>query len=220
MDRPKFTGVWIPAQVFQSEELSNTAKLLYGVVAGLDGEDGCYATNAYLQASLRQGERAIQVVLKQLDDAGLIVREEINGKRIIRTVEGIALKGCKNLRGGVKETAGEGCKKMHPYSKVDNKVDKNKEAEARWLVRCPFGSSGFITAWSNWVAYHKERKKPLKDATVEAQFKQFKQWGEDVSILSIQQSIMNGWSGIFEPKKSVGVYKAKPLTAEDHSKGF
>ena len=93
MDRPKFTGVWIPAQVFQTEELSNTAKLLYGVVAGLDGEDGCYATNAYLQASLRQGERAIQVVLKQLEDAGLIVREEINGKRIIRTVEGIALKG-------------------------------------------------------------------------------------------------------------------------------
>jgi hypothetical protein len=217
MSEPKFTGVWIPAQIFQSDELSNTAKLLYGVVAGLDGDDGCYASNAYLQASLRQGERAIQVVLKQLEDAGLIVREEINGKRIIRTVEGIALTGCKNMRGGVNKSAGRGCKKMHPYNKVDNKVDKNTGTEAMWIVRLPFGSDAFINAWKGWVAYHKERKKPLKDATVQAQCKQFKEWGEDKSIFAIQQSIMQGWAGIFEPKKNIGVYKAKPLTAEDHN---
>lgn len=217
MSEPKFTGVWIPAQIFQSAELSNTAKLLYGVVAGLDGEEGCYASNAYLQASLRQGERAIQVVLKQLEDAGLIVREEINGRRIIRTVEGIALTGCKNLREGVKKSAGRGCKIMHPYNKVDNKADKNTGTEAMWIVRLPFGSDAFINAWKGWVAYHKERKKPLKDATVQAQCKQFKEWGEDKSIFAIQQSIMQGWAGIFEPKKNIGVYKAKPLTAEDHN---
>jgi hypothetical protein len=217
MSNPKFTGVWIPAQVFQSAELSNTAKLLYGVVAGLDGEDGCYASNAYLQASLRQGERAIQVVLKDLEDAGLIVREEINGKRIIRTVEGIALTGCKNVRGGMNKTAGVGCRKMHPYNKVDNKADKNTGTEARWVLHLPFGSSGFVIAWNNWVSYHKERKKPLREATVQAQFKQFKDWGEDKSIFAIHQSITNGWAGIFEPKKNFGVYKAKPLTAEDHN---
>lgn len=217
MSNPKFTGVWIPAQVFQMADLSNTAKLLYGVVAGLDGEDGCYASNAYLQASLRQGERAIQVVLKDLEDAGLIVREEINGKRIIRTVEGIALKGCKKMRGEVHKSAGEGCKKMHPYNKVDNKADKNTGTEAMWIVRLPFGSEAFVNAWKGWVAYHKERKKPLKDATVQAQCKQFKDWGEDKSIFAIQQSILQGWAGIFEPKKNIGVYKAKPLTAEDHN---
>lgn len=217
MNNPKFTGVWIPALVFQSTELSNTAKLLYGVVAGLDGEEGCYASNAYLKACLNQGERSIQVCLGNLEHYGFIIKEEINGKRILRTVEGVALNGCRNVQGGVKESAAKGCRNMHPYNKVDNKADKYKEVEAMWIVRLPFGSEAFVNAWKGWVAYHKERKKPLKDATVQAQCKQFKDWGEDKSIYAIQQSIMQGWAGIFEPKKNIGVYKAKPLTAEDHN---
>jgi hypothetical protein len=217
MDRPKFTGVWIPAQVFQSE-LSNTAKLLYGVVAGLDGEDGCYASNAYLQAHLNQNERSIQVLLKQLEDAGLIVREEVNGKRIIRTVEGIALKGCKNLRGGVQKNTGEGCKKMHPYSKVDKKEDKDTTQEQAWIVRLPFGSQAFLEAWKSWVAYRKQIRRKLTDASVQAQCKDFATWGESKSITAIEQSIKQGWQGLFEPNRSNA--NTKPLTANDHNQGF
>lgn len=225
VSEPKFTGVWIPAQVFQSTELSNTAKLLYGVVAGLDGTDGCYASNAYLQASLNQSERAIQVVLKQLEDAGLVVREEINGKRIIRTVEGIALGGCKKLRGGMQKTAGEGCRKLHPYNKEDNKEDRDTKGKVAkvikelddipWSSPLPFDSKDFQDAWKSWVDYRKQIKKPIKQATMEAQWKEFIKWGEQKSIIAIKFSIMNGWQGIFEPARSVGG-NSKPLTAKDH----
>lgn len=241
MSEPKFTGVWIPAGVFQRADLSMTAKLLYGVIAGLDGSDGCYASNAYLQRHLGLSERSIQGVLKELDDATLIRREDFNGKRIIRTVESIALsnsysdaqvtrsegEGCKILRGGVQKTAGEGCKKLHPYNKEDNKEDKkNKKKksvvgsvdEIPWTEPLPFSSDAFSRAWQSWLDYRKEMKKPLKDSTVKAQWREFTTWGEEKSIHSIQQSIKNGWQGLFEPQKSIGVFKSntKPLTAKDH----
>lgn len=214
MSQPKFTGVWIPAVVFQSTELSNTAKLLYGVIAGLDGTDGCYASNAYLQASLNQGERAIQVLLKQLEDAGLVVREEINGKRIIRTVEGIALMGCKKMRGEVNNSAGRGCKKMHPYNKEDNKEYRDTKDNPNWTTGLVFESEEFSKAWLAWINYRKQIKKPLKPATVSAQWEEFKKWGEVKSIISIELSIKNGWTGLFEPARSVT--GNKPLTSKDH----
>lgn len=248
MSEPKFTGVWIPAGVFQRTDLSMSAKLLYGVVAGLDGSDGCFASNSYLQRHLGLSERSIQGVLKELDDATLIRREDFNGKRIIRTVESIALsnsyadaqvtrsdaEGCKKLRGGVKKTAGEGCKKLHPYNKEDNKEDIttptpsfNKESlirqldEIPWASELPFNSKAFSDAWSSWIEYRKEMKKPLKPTTVKAQWKELVKWGEQRSIEAIEASIKNGWQGLFEPRQnSFGKYNKKPLNADDHNNGF
>jgi hypothetical protein len=96
VSEPKFTGIWIPAAVFNNKNLTTSAKLLYGVVAGLDGDDGCYASNAYLQRLLGVSERGVQVLLAELDAVGIIQRGEVDGRRIIRTVESIALGGAEN----------------------------------------------------------------------------------------------------------------------------
>lgn len=241
MSEPKFTGVWIPAGVFQRADLSMSAKLLYGVVAGLDGSDGCYASNAYLQRHLGLSERSIQVVLKELDDACLIRRENFDGKRIIRTVESIALstsfanscvtrsedEGCKKLRGRVQKTAGEGCKKLHPYNKEDNKEDittptPSSEDDIPWaedkeIGPMPFSSDEFKKAWADWIDYRKEMKKPLKPKSIKAQWKQFVLWGEAGCVESIRQSILSGWQGLFPPRQNnQQMYHKKPLTAKDH----
>jgi hypothetical protein len=215
MSEPKFTGIWIPKAIFQHPELSTSAKLLYGVVAGLDGEDGCYASNAYLQAVLGASERAVQGLLAELDGQGLIQREDYRGKRVIRTVESIALGGCKKLRGGVKKSAGEGCKNLHPYNKDNNKEDKDTRANAPWVVKLPFESEAFSKAWLSWIAYRKEIKKPIKESTIKAQWGEFAKWGEQKSIIAIQQSITHGWQGLFEPARSVGG-NTNTLTSKDH----
>ena len=229
MNEPKFTGVWIPAAIFQTTTISITAKVVYGVLESLDNEGGCFASNAYLSKHLGLEERQVRNLLADLEAAGLITRIEETGRRIIRTIERVAIanalttgemtvsEGGNKLPRGRQEIATGGGNKLPTYNKVDNKGDKIQGTEAMWIVRLPFGSEAFVNAWKGWVAYHKERKKPLKDATVQAQCNQFKDWGEDKSIYAIQQSIMQGWAGIFEPKKNIGVYKAKPLTAEDHN---
>jgi hypothetical protein len=226
MSEPKFTGVWIPAGVFQHTTLSITAKVVYGVVEALDNDDGCFASNAYLSRHLGLGVRQLQNVIKELDDANLITRVEQEGRRVIRTVEKMAitnaLGGAKNCMGGVKKTARGGCNKLHTYNKEDNKETINTKGliqqldKIPWSSELPFSSEAFSKAWQSWLDYRKELKKPLKDATVTAQWKEFVKWGEEKSIASIEQSIKQGWQGLFEPKQNFGKGNTNVLTARDH----
>lgn len=235
MSEPKFTGVWIPAQVFQHKTLSTTAKVVYGVVDALDNDDGCFASNAYLSKHLGLSVRQLQAVLLELQDACLIRRMDVEGKRIIRTVEKVALQnalsdsqvtrsegGAENCTGGVKKTARGGCGKPHTYSKEDNKEVINTKGQSvnidsiPWTSELPFSSEAFSKAWQSWLDYRKELKKPLKDATVKAQWKEFVKWGEAGAIASIEQSIKNGWQGLFEPRAGFSKGNTNVLTARDH----
>ncbi len=225
MSEPKFTGVWIPAGVFQTSKVSITAKVVYGVVEALDNEDGCFASNAYLSRHLGLGERQIRNILQELDEANLITRVEQNGRRVIRTVEKMAVVKAlgeeENCLGGRKNIATGGGKKLPTYSKEDNKEIINtkgaKDLESiPWTSDLPFSSEAFSKAWQSWIDYRKELKKPLKDATVKAQWREFAKWGEAKAIASIEQSIKNGWQGLFEPNKSFGTSNTNILTARDH----
>jgi hypothetical protein len=230
MSEPKFTGVWIPAGVFQTTTISITAKVVYGVVDGLDNDEGCFASNAYLSKHLGLGERQLRNLLKELDDAGLITRIEQEGRRIIRTVEKVALQNAlaggqvtrsegvaKNCLGGRQEIAVGGGKKLPTYNKENNKEDKDTVRQQLWIARLPFGSEAFLNAWKSWVVYRKEMKKTLTDSSVQAQCKEFALWGEQKSIESIEQSIKQGWQGLFEPNKKFGAKNTKALTSEDHN---
>ena len=235
MSEPKFTGVWIPASVFQTPTISLTAKVVYGVVDALDNEEGCFASNAYLSRHLGLSVRQLQTILSELEDAKLILRVACEGHRVIRTVEKVALTNAlastqvthsegdaENRMGGVKKTARGGCGKPHTYSKEDNKELINTKGQPvnldsiPWVSALPFSSEAFSKAWQSWIDYRKELKKPLKDATVTAQWKEFVAWGEDKSIASIQQSIKNGWQGLFEPKQNFTKGNTNVLTARDH----
>lgn len=230
MSEPKFTGVWIPASIFQTSTISITAKVVYGVLESLDNEGGCFASNAYLSKHLGLEIRQVQILLADLESAGLIKRsEDPNGRRIIRTIERVAVtkalcdgqvtrsEGCNKVQGGMQKTAQGVCTKMHTYNKEDNKEDKDTVQQQIWIVRLPFGSDAFLKAWRSWVVYRKQLKKSLTDSSVQAQCKEFALWGEQKSIEAIEQSIKQGWQGLFEPNKKFGSKSSKPLTSEDHS---
>jgi hypothetical protein len=229
MSEPKFTGVWIPAGVFQTTTVSLTAKVVYGVVDALDNDAGCFASNAYLSRHLGLSVRQLQAILADLEVANLVTRVDEGGRRVIRTVEKVALQralangqvtriegGAENSTGGVRKTAGGGCGKPHTYSKDDNKEDRDTKDSAPWSSPLPFESEAFSKAWMSWIDYRKEIKKPIKESTMKAQWKEFQKWGEQKAIIAIEQSITHGWQGIFEPARSVGG-NTKPLTAKDHS---
>jgi hypothetical protein len=233
MNNPNFTGVWIPKEVFQIETLSPTAKFVYGIVDSLDNEDGCYASNGYLARSLGLAERQVRNLLKELDDLKLIVRIEQDGRRIIRTVEKVALTSALVVKGGGnklprgrQKIATGGGKKLPTYSKVYNKEDKDTPQTPTGAMDklpegglpLPFSSEQFSKAWYRWVDYRKEIKKALKQSSVDLQWKQMVLWGEQKSIDSINQSITNGWTGLFETRNFPN--QKQPLTATDHNNGF
>jgi hypothetical protein len=220
VSQPKFTGIWIPAGVFNNNNLTTSAKLLYGVVAGLDGDDGCYASNAYLQRLLGVSERGVQVLLSELDAAGIIQRAEVDGRRIIRTVESIALGGAEICGGGMKKSAGEGCRKLHPYNKDDNKEDKIPKGRVAkspdfMLTQQPIHMKvpEFAAAWVRWAEYAYPKKK-VPYMTYMGQVDFLNKMTPDEAVECIEQSIRNGWKGLFPVRKSK--HQTKALTKNDH----
>lgn len=220
MSQPKFTGIWIPSAVFNNKNLSTSAKLLYGVVAGLDGDDGCYASNAYLQRLLGVSERGVQALLSELDAIGIIQRAEVEGRRIIRTVESIALGGAEICGGGMKKSAGEGCRKLHPYNKVDNKEEKIQGGRVSktpdfMLTQQPthMGVPAFAAAWVRWAEYAYPKKK-VPYMTYVGQVDFLNKMTPEEAVECIEQSIRNGWKGLFPSRKSK--HQTKALTKDDH----
>ena len=213
MTEPKFTGLWIPRAVFELDSLSLQAKVVFGIIDALDDEGGCYASNGYLSRHLGLKERQIRNILKELEEAKLIVRKDNDGKRIINTITGVAI----NCLGGRQKIAEGGGNKLPTYNIVYNIDDKDTKENAPIVGSLPFNSERFSKAWFSWVDYRKEIKKPLKKSTLDFQWKQFALWGEQKSIDSINASITNGWTGLFEPRTQPQT--KQPLTPKDHN-GF
>ena len=82
-------------------------------------------------------------------------------------------------------------------------------------VTLPAGleTEAFRAAWADWLAYRRECKvSPYKPRAMAAQLAMMAEWGQDVAIESIRQSIRQQWRGLFEPKASFG--SAQCVSAE------
>ncbi len=87
---------------------------------------------------------------------------------------------------------------------VQDSTEQNKTPSTPPPVEFPEPLRGeaFAAAWDRWIAYRREAKKPAwKPVTVKSQLAQLATWGEAQAIASIEASIRNGWSGLFEPKE-------------------
>ena len=58
----------------------------------------------------------------------------------------------------------------------------------------------FKEAWRDWVAYRKEKQQTLKESTIKIQFRFLAEHSSD-AVEIIEQSIRNGWTGLFELKQ-------------------
>lgn len=64
----------------------------------------------------------------------------------------------------------------------------------------PFNSDIFKNTWNRWEKYRREIKHKLTPSTIEGQLKKLSSYSEDEAIKIIDQSITNGWTGLFELK--------------------
>lgn len=67
-------------------------------------------------------------------------------------------------------------------------------------------------AWDRWVKYRKEIRKPLKSAdSIELAQKKLASFG-DRQMDAVENSICNGWTGLFPPPKEKAVFKKEQDT--------
>ena len=67
-----FKGIWIPKEVWESNELSIMEKVLFVEIHSLDNERGCYASNRYFSEFFGVSERQIQNVIAALKGKGFV----------------------------------------------------------------------------------------------------------------------------------------------------
>jgi hypothetical protein len=156
--------------------------------------------------------------LAELRDAGVFDIDEngvIFSRRMIRDEElrnkraaGGILGGNPNLIASQRLTS-KVKQKPTPSSSSSN-IERGEEIEFPANLQ----TSQFRQAWSEYLDYRKTgRHKPLQPASVKAQLKKLSEMGHDTAIEAINNSIANGWQGIFSPKKNHSQTEARKPVA-------
>jgi len=65
---------------------------------------------------------------------------------------------------------------------------------------CDADVAKLMDAWALWYEYKREQRKTLTKSTATSQMKKLAQEAPDVAVAMIEQSIANGWIGLFELK--------------------
>ena len=89
MERPPrdFKGVWIPKEIWLSDQLSLMEKVLFVEIHSLDNADGCYASNRHFAQFFKVSERQIRTYIASLREKGFIsINIKNRNERVIRTV--------------------------------------------------------------------------------------------------------------------------------------
>lgn len=109
MEKPPrdFKGVWIPKEIWLSEQLSLMEKVLFVEIHSLDNERGCFASNRHFAEFFGVSERQIQTYIAALKAKGFITVVIRNrNERVMRAVGKYAHVRGENLRQLRQEQAG------------------------------------------------------------------------------------------------------------------
>lgn len=135
MDRG-FKGVWIPASVWLSNDLSLQEKSLLAEIDSLETQEGCFASNKYFANFFDLSERRISQIIKSLKGKEYIkISFQTEGRQIIkRFIKINRIKWIipddpmKEISGGGEENFDTSRKKFQEggeKSCVDNNIDYN-----------------------------------------------------------------------------------------------
>jgi predicted transcriptional regulator len=111
----EYTGVWIPVEVMESEELEPLDKLVYGEIASFRE---CYGSNEWLAKRVKRSVRTVIGSVNKLVELGFVERSGFNGRfRMLR---------CAVFRtADMQNSAQQTCQILHTENKVKNKVKNN-----------------------------------------------------------------------------------------------
>ena len=87
MERPSrdFKGIWIPRDIWLSDQLSLMEKVLFVEIHSLDNERGCFASNKYFAEFFGVSDRQIRTYIGSLKEKGFVsVTIQNRNERVIR----------------------------------------------------------------------------------------------------------------------------------------
>lgn len=79
----EFTGVWIPAEIWEDESLTLKEKVFLAGLKYLYTDRQCTATDEEISEFFNRGERSISKIIASLDKKGYLIVSYDSGKRVI-----------------------------------------------------------------------------------------------------------------------------------------
>lgn len=153
----EYTGVWIPADVMECEELSPMEKILYGEIAGFRE---CYASNAWLANRIGRSERSVQMMLAKLIKIGFVEKCGFNGRfRLIRVRNNFQVRHEKNFTPAMK--------KISPITKSIDKsinIDKSIDGEPSKQEYGNKDVNELMRYWEQRIGTKPSQAKPNRNA--------------------------------------------------------
>lgn len=151
-NQKEYTGTWIPAHVMEDQDITATAKIMYGFIANFET---CYASNQWFAKHLNIKLRNVQYRLTELEDKGYVFRtDDEKGNRIIialldKGVQRIARGGAMYDMGGVQQNA-------PIYNNINNNIDNPivpfsediKRLYHGWLIEFIIGSEVWLSLYA------------------------------------------------------------------------
>jgi hypothetical protein len=72
--------------------------------------------------------------------------------------------------------------------------------QPRYAIPLTLHRTDFYAAWSEWVSYRKARRLTITPLTMRRQLQFLELMGPERAIQAIEQSVQQGWAGLFEPR--------------------
>ena len=213
-----FKGIWIPKEVWLSNDLTLQEKVFLVEIDSLDNEEGCYASNQYFADFFGLSTTRVSLIIKSLVDKGYITSTLIykeGSKQILKRVLNICYRGylTKVKEGYLTKVKDPPQGKLKDNNTINN-IDKNNTINNKKEK----GKSEFdliIEEYTNdlqlrntiyeFIKMRKAIKAPLTSNALMLMLNKLDNLAPmdiycDSRIAILEQSIMNSWKGIFELK--------------------
>tara|TARA_R100001443_G_scaffold20907_2_gene33149 strand:+ start:6546 stop:7187 length:642 start_codon:yes stop_codon:yes gene_type:complete len=201
----EFAGVWIPKAIYQDDKLTPTDKLILSDIYNLCAEGGDYfKTNETIAKEVNISIPSVSRTIKKLINLNYIKCEYNGRSRLIKMISTL-IKLIKQPNQIDKAAISKRLDSIH--SSIHTKEHISKER--------PFKSKEFNEIWDIWIDERKQQKRKKytergEQATLH-NLQKISNDDEKTAIKIIQQSITQGWQGLFALK---GGANRKQLNAE------
>ena len=210
-----FKGIWIPAEIWLNEDLSLQEKaLLADIDSFCSRYESCYASNEHFAKFIGVSTRRIKDIIKGLEDKKLIEREIVykqGTKEIQKRLLRLPYPSGRNLHGGGAEkfptpreekfpTPGEeNCPESNTCISNTNKSNTTEYKIKRARTREADCSPELAEALKAFAEHRKKLRKPMTDYAKKLLLGKLSKLAktEQEQIAILNQSIENGWQGVF-----------------------
>jgi len=190
----EFAGVWIPKAIYQDDKLSPTDKLILADISNLCAEGSFYfKTNETIANEVNISVPSVTRTIKKLTNLKYI-KCEFNGRSRLIKLMSTLIKLMKQPN-QIDEAAS---------SKRLDSIHSSIHTKKHISIERPFKSKEFDEMWAIWIDERKQQKRkkytPRGEQATLHNLQKISNNNEKQAIKIIQQSITQGWAGLFALK--------------------